>query len=51
MDKRGNPNYLRLPLTLEAAIEKLSRKEGRSKNDMIVRLISIGVHALSFDQE
>lgn len=51
MDKKGNPVYLRLPLSLDALIEKQSRKEGRGKNEMIIHLISRGLHLSNFDVE
>ncbi len=51
MDKKGNPVYLRLPLTLDSLIEKQARKEGRGKNEMIVHLIARGLHISCFDVE
>ena len=51
MDKKGHPVYLRLPLSLDALIEKQSRKEGRGKNEMIVHLIARGLHISHFDVE
>ncbi len=44
MDKKGNATYLRLPLSLESMIENQARKEGRSKNEMIVHLIARGLY-------
>lgn len=49
MDKKGNPIYLRLPLSLDCFIEKQAHKEGRSKNEMIVHLIARGLHQSCFD--
>jgi len=51
MDKKGNPIYLRLPLTLDSLIEKQAKKEGRNKNEMIVHLIARGLHQSIFDVE
>jgi len=51
MDKKGNPVYLRLPLSLDSLIEKQSRKEGRGKNEMIIHLIARGLHLSIFDVE
>ena len=51
MDKKGNPVYLRLPLSLDALIEKQARKEGRGKNEMIVHLLARGLHQSTFDVE
>jgi hypothetical protein len=51
MDKKGNPTYLRLPLSLEAAVQTQSLKEGRSKNEMIIHLIARGLHFSSFNIE
>lgn len=48
MDKTGNPTYIRLPLSLEAKIEELSKIEGRTKNQMIIHLLSIGLHIKDF---
>jgi hypothetical protein len=48
MDKTGNPTYLRLPRSLEAKIDELARAEGRTKNQMIIHLLSLGVHTKSF---
>ena len=49
MDKKGNPNYLRLPLKLEASIEEQAKKEGRGKNEMIMHLIARGLHLSNFE--
>ncbi len=51
MDKRGNATYLRLPLSLEDQIDKQSRREGRSKNEMIIHLIARGIHFSRFSVE
>jgi hypothetical protein len=51
MDKKGDPIYLRIPLTLDALVEKQARKEGRSKNEMIIHLIARGIHLSDFDVE
>ena len=51
MDKKGNANYLRLPLALEAVVEELAHAEGRTKNEMIVHLLSLGVHIKKFKIE
>ncbi len=51
MDKKGNAVYLRLPLSLDALIEKQARKEGRGKNEMIVHLLARGLHQSIFDVE
>lgn len=51
MDKRGDPTYLRLPISLNALIEKQAQKEGRSKNEMIIHLIARGLHQSFFDVE
>ena len=51
MDKKGNATYLRLPLSLDALIEKQARKEGRGKNEMIVHLLARGLHFSHFDVE
>lgn len=48
MDKTGNPTYIRLPLSLEVATEVLAQKEGRTKNQMIIHLISLGLHIKEF---
>lgn len=51
MDKKGNAIYLRIPLALEAFIEKQAKIEGRNKNEMIVHLIARGLHQSLFDVE
>ncbi len=51
MDKTGNANYIRLPLRLAELVEKLARKEGRTKNEMIKHLISRGLHFSSYNVE
>lgn len=51
MDKKGNPVYLRLPLSLDALIEKQARREGRGKNEMLIHLIARGLHFSHFDPE
>ena len=48
MDKKGNPIYLRLPLKLEALIEEQAKKEGRSKNEMVIHLLARGLHQSNF---
>lgn len=48
MDKKGNPIYLRLPLKLETLIEEQAKKEGRSKNEMVIHLIARGLHQSNF---
>ncbi len=51
MDKRADPTYIRLPLKIDSLIEDLARKEGRSKNEMIIHLIARGIHLTSYDVE
>jgi hypothetical protein len=48
LDKKGNPIYLRLPLKLEALIEEQAKKEGRSKNEMVIHLVARGLHQSNF---
>lgn len=51
MDKKGDPTYIRLPLKIDSLVEEFARKEGRSKNEMIIHLITRGIHLTSYDVE
>lgn len=48
MEKKGDPQYIRFPLSMECEIQKLSEEEGRSKAEMIKVLVAIGLHIKRF---
>jgi hypothetical protein len=38
-------------LKIDSLVEEFARKEGRSKNEMIIHLITRGIHLTSYDVE
>jgi hypothetical protein len=48
MDKKGPAYYLRLPISLEADIERLAVKEARSKCDMMTLLLDFAVYVKKY---
>jgi hypothetical protein len=43
VDKKGKPQYVRWPLSLEAEIERMAEEEGISKVSMATRLVKMGI--------
>lgn len=43
VNKKGQAQYTRFPLDMEAEIERLAEEEGRTKTDMVTVLVKMGL--------